>query len=434
MVRRAGWDRGAAVLALMALGAGGLWAQGLRGTVVGTSEGLVALAVAPPAGGSVAGVAFDGVLRADLERSGRFRLVPFTGAAPSQPSQVRGPLVPPGASFLLSTALRAGDGDLGVEAYLVAAGSGAAVLAREYRVPREGVAVATHRLADDLVAELTGEPGFALSTIVYVAEHEGRPALFSTRPDGSEDARVVSGPFPCLFPRFARDRDWVVYTAYPRGFPELFVRDLGSGRNHAVSSRAGLNTLAALSPDGSLIAATLSFEGNPELYVLSLTGVVRHRLTRARGCDLSPTWSPDGTRVAFVSDRSGAPQIWVVDVQGKEEPRQLTYPFNAARYCTAPSWSPRGDVVAFSAQTDGAFDLFTVHVGTGEVQRLTTGGGDEEDPDWAPDGRHLVAATSSGDRSGLVIIDTRDPARRVAVALPSARRRVRSPTWSPAGR
>ena len=56
-----------------------------------------------------------------------------------------------------------------------------------------------------------------------------------------------------------------------------------AGKPRLFSARPGLNMGAALSPDGSKIAATLSQDGNAEIYLLSTSGQVLKRLTNERG-------------------------------------------------------------------------------------------------------------------------------------------------------
>lgn len=384
----------------------------LRGVVEVSGDRPLPLAVAPASGSPdlVAGV--TEALRGALVRSHWFEVV--------RPSD-------PGASFLVNTSVRAGTDEVVLQGVVLAA-DGTRQLGKEYRVGPGLLRAAVHRFADEVVHELTGEVGIASTALAYVADHQGRPAIFSVAPDGGEPRKLVSGPFECLFPRFAPASSSLVYTAYPRGFPELMLYDPLTDRNRSLSARPGMNSLGALSPGGDRVAATLSFEGNPEVYLLDLAGRVLRRLTENRGNDLSPTWSPDGSRIAFVSDRAGAPAVYVVDVEAPQEPRRLTHGFDSSSHCVSPAWSPKGDYLAFCARMSDGFDVMVLRLADGEMFRVTEGGGDEESPDWAPDNRHLVVAATRGRVTRLEVLDVRHPENRYAIPLTAATG-VRDPTW-----
>lgn len=416
---------GLAALAALVLGAPG--AAEVRGVVEVVGDKPIVLAVAPAFGESALAARVTKLLSGALDRAHWFERLAFDGSL-EEPGEVPAALVPAGAAFVVSAALmQAEAGAAELRGYLHAA-DGTRQLGRVYRVDPAMLAVAVHRFADDLVEELTGEKGIAGSTIAYVADHQGRPAIHTTAPDGSRDQKLVSGRFECLFPRYAPGKEWLVYTAFPRGFPELMLFDIPAGKNTSLSARAGMNSLAAVSPDGTRIAATLSYEGNPELYLLDLAGKVVKRLTRNRANDLSPSWSPDGSQLAFVSDRAGAPAVYLMASDGSGEPRRITHPFDSSSYCVNPAFSPKGDYLAFSARIGGRFDVMVHRVADGQFFKVTEGGPDEESLDWAPDNRHLVVSTKKGGASGLDVIDVRRPSNRFTIPL-TGRTGVRDPTW-----
>lgn len=388
----------------------------VSGSVRGQGDRWFSVAV-PAAVEGEGAEAFLEVLRRDLLRSGWIRAVPVpVGELASSP-----------ASFYVEIHVTPGS-SLKVEAYLKATGQSGALVAKAYDVRPEDLSKASHRFSDAVVEALSGRPGIASTRIAFVAREGEHPAIFSIGVDGRHERKLVAGAFPCFFPRHALNRDWIVYTAYPKGFPELWLLDVVSGRNHRISARPGLNTLGALSPDGRTIAATLSFEGNPEVYLLGLTGKIERRLTRHRGCDLSPVWSPDGKSLIFVSDRSGAPQIYLLSLEGEASPKQLSFPFNCGSYCSSPSWSPRGDWIAFTARRKGRFAILALRLADGEVVALTDGSASSEDPSWAPDGRHLVWVETGRRGKLLVIGDLFRPGEGRTLPLPP-RSGLRTPSW-----
>ena len=400
-----------------------------RDVIVGKVALTEPLSVAPPAMGGQVGKEIYSTLVSSLQNSHSFTIVPYDGPSVTRPSAASSLIVPKDATYLVVLDVQVSGQEVVTSVYLLEAGRGRARWARQYRLVTGALSEGTHHIADDIHKEVTGRLGFAATKIAYVADHEGHPAIFTVSPDGQGCRRIVSGNFACLFPRYAPGRNWLVYTAYKRRFPELFLIDEVSGRNHALSSRPGLNSFGAISPDGLTIAATLSFCGNPEIYLLSMTGKVKSRLTKDRSCDLSPCWSPDGTKLVYVSDTSGKPQLYVRAASGKGERKRVTWPFNSSSYCVEPDWSPLGDTIAFCAKVSGNFDIMLLNVQSGSVEALTSGGPNESSPSWAPDGRHVVFATESRGRTGLTIIDTKNTDNRMNIPLPASQTRVRSPSW-----
>jgi dipeptidyl aminopeptidase/acylaminoacyl peptidase len=84
-----------------------------------------------------------------------------------------------------------------------------------------------------------------------------------------------------------------------------------------------------LSPDGSLVAFTVTVPSLPEnrnvskLWVTSLLDGTTRALTGGPGSDQSPRWAKDGRTLAFISTRSGSAQVWRIRTDGGE-PSQMT--------------------------------------------------------------------------------------------------------------
>ncbi len=115
-----------------------------------------------------------------------------------------------------------------------------------------------------------------------------------------------------------------------------------------------------LSPDGHLLAATVSWE-HPDLWLVSTRpgSVPRHL-----GAGQFPHWSPDGKRLAFYSRESGTLQLWVFNRRANHvdqvtylpngiDPNPLTENIGFEGWAGDPlryAWSPDGTRLVFASQ------------------------------------------------------------------------------------
>jgi TolB protein len=108
-------------------------------------------------------------------------------------------------------------------------------------------------------------------------------------------------------------------------------------------------------------------------------------------------------------------------------PRIVT-PFGEGVEFNAPEWSPVDGKVALWGASRGTFQLMTLDAERpgSQITQLTSAG-DNEDPSWAPDGRHIVYSGSGAGRDGLYVIDTVTGNVRLLVQG----RSLRTGDWSP---
>ncbi|MFQ5708777.1 MAG: Tol-Pal system beta propeller repeat protein TolB [bacterium] len=272
--------------------------------------------------------------------------------------------------------------------------SGKTIIQESYQDHPASTRYIVHKMANDIVYNLTGERGIANSKLAYVTQKDDEIKEISIVDYDGFYAKVITKDRSLdLSPAWSPDGDKICYTSYKDGNPNLYLLDLRTQSQTILSNMQGLNSAPDWSPDGSKIALTLTKDGNAEIYVLELRKNKLRRLTFNRAIDSSPSWSPSGREIAFSSDRSGSPQIYIMDADGVDV-RRLTYEGN---YNTAPAWSPRGDKIAYVARTDSGLDIFTLDVTGENVMRLTMYSGNNEDPSWSPNG---FALTFSSTRTG----------------------------------
>ena len=280
-----------------------------------------------------------------------------------------------------------------------------------------------HRFCAEVMYHLTGNRGVFDSRIAFVSAANGVKEIYISEFDGFNPRQFTTNKDISLFPAWSSDAQWMAYTSYVKGKPDLYIRHIKE-KNEAAVAKKGIQITPAWVPGKFELAATLSFSGDQEIYLLTGRGKVIKRLTRSRGIDVEPTWSPDGNKMAFVSKRSGTPQVYVKDVVSGRV-RRLTY---EGRYNTQPNWSPKGDKIAFSTMQMGRLDIFTIGVDGRDLRRLTEEQGDNEAPSWSPDGS-LIAFTSNREGIPKIYVMTAfGTDQRRLISLPGAQT---SPKWSP---
>lgn len=278
-----------------------------------------------------------------------------------------------------------------------------------------------HALADDVVKALGGR-GVAQTRIAFKCEvSQGKSEIYVSDYDGHGAQAVTSDGSIVAAPTWVPGRTALLYTSYRLGNPDIFQHDLGSGNRKPFSRQAGLNTAAAVSPDGQRVAMILSKDGSPNLYVRKLDGSDLRRLTDNRQGDSSPCWSPDGSRICYSSRAGGPSALYLVSASGGAPRRLRTAGVSNA---TEPDWSPDGKSVVFTTQSGGRFEICVVPAEGGEVTRLVSG----EDPVWGPNSRTVICARRVG--NGVRVLSLLDVPTRQTKDLPRLAGSCSQPTWA----
>lgn len=100
---------------------------------------------------------------------------------------------------------------------------------------------------------------------------------------------------------------------------DLWVGDRKGGAARRLTTHAGEERRARISPDGSLIAFVASYDGNTDLYVMPFGGGPPRRLTFDPNGEGVVGWTPDG-RIAYTSTfgsfTTRQTRLWLVDPGG----------------------------------------------------------------------------------------------------------------------
>ena len=395
--------------------------------IIGGAAQAIPIAIVPFENESNWPLGITGIVGADLQRSGRFKLIDAASVSP-RPFRVED-IQPAAWRSRQADAVVAGsmrplsDGRVEVRFVLVDVVKQTPLATMTYTVTPPQFRATAHKIADIIYEKLTGDPGIFSTRIAYVAKQGTRYQLLVADADGADPQTVVTSSEPLLSPKWSPDGTRLAYVSLENKKPVVYVQSLGTGVRKAVANFRGSNSSPAWSPDGRRLIVTLTKDGPSQLYLIDAEGGNPARLLTSSSIDTEAAFTPDGGSLIFTSDRGGTPQIYRASVGGGNVER-LTYD---GVYNVSPRPLPDGKGFAFVRRDGNRFQVATMDYATRQVQVLTEGP-DDQSPSVAPNGKMVIYA-SEGGRSGVlaaVSIDGRVKQRLVSPAVD-----VREPAWGP---
>ncbi len=220
---------------------------------------------------------------------------------------------------------------------------------------------------------------------------------------------------------FSPDGTWIVYQAYPIGYPfyQIYVQKLDEDEKvpRRISPGRGRTTCSYFTVDGKRVLFASShadphldvterkareeaakggrrryrwaFDPYMDIYVCDFDGTGLKRLTDAPGYDAEGSYSSDGKQIVFTSTRDGDPDLFIMDADGSNV-RQLT---NVDGYDGGPFFSPDDKWVIFRSDRhkEHMLQLFAVSAdGKHEVQLTTNLDTVNWAPYFHPSGKYIV--------------------------------------------
>jgi TolB protein len=294
--------------------------------------------------------------------------------------------------------------------------------------------MAVHAVADEVVRWTLNQPGKAATRIAVTRQNGGGSYdLLIMDSDGFGVRRIAGTGSQLYSPVWSPDGRRILYALNTDRGWQLVERDVQSGSQRMVNPGADQLFTPAYAPDGRKIVLSAWRDDGVQIfeYDLAQQCCLRRLTGTARTISMYPVYSTDGRQIAFNSDRAGNPAIYVMPAEGSGNPAQLS-PFSRGSYYTSPAWSPVGSRIAFhgrwNVQMRGSFQIMVADASRPGAQiEQITGRGNNEDPSWAPDGRHLVYTSVGDGPPGLYIIDVETKIRRLLASGGN----LRMAEWSP---
>jgi TolB protein len=254
-----------------------------------------------------------------------------------------------------------------------------------------------HALADDVVMTILRAKGLGQTKVAFKVDTGRASEIFIADFDGHNAQAVTQDKSIVAAPTWVPGKLALYYTSYKLGSPFIFRHDLSSGQRALSAKFSGLNTSAALSPDGRRMTMILSKSGSPDVYIADADGTNLKQLTATREDESSPCWTADGQSIVFAGKLSSRRALCKVPASGGAVQRIVT---GGVSNPSEPDCSPDGKWIVFTAQM-GGFELCVIPAAGGTAMLLASG----EDPSFAPNSRTVIFAKRSGNGRTLSLLD-----------------------------
>lgn len=364
----------------------------------------------------------NGIIEADLKRSGRFTIVnrakiknlsPFGGSLNAGAYQSIADYIVRGQ--------QASNGSLTVE--LISTSDNANT---RYTISsntnRRRVA---HKAADSIYEKVTREKGAFDTRLSYVtvtnkANSNRTFRLYIADSDGHNPQVILTSRQPIMSPAWSPDAQELAYVSFERDSSAVYVQNIFTGEKRLISAREGINGAPAWSPDGSRIALNLSINGNSEIYTIHARNGKLTQVTHSSSIDTEPVWSGTNS-IIFTSDRGGSPQLYRAAATGGSAQR-ITFD---GKYNSAADIASKK--MTYITGNRGAFHVALRSVNGSGIDMLSNGRLDES-PTLAPNGAMVAYTTLRNGENTLAVVSDNAKARQF---LTSPAGDIREPAWSP---
>lgn len=305
--------------------------------------------------------------------------------------------------------------------------------------------------------------------LLVAMDQARRPTIWSIKPDGSDQTKVLSDENEILAARWAPQGDAIFYftrvnqtvsvfkatitpdfeASGPPGAPlisgleadeafglsadatrlayartpyysNLWLVEAGASgttpaRTIQLTNGTAVTERPRVSPDGNTIVFNMGYESRANLYTMPAAGGLPTQLTFLKAFSVGGVWSPDGQSIAFVSTEGGQPRVWIVRADGSSPrplpTRDLSENFNLA-------WSPGPRLLYQRARFDNfqAIDPATLHdeplLPEGQFRFVSSA-------EYSPDGQRIVLFWSNMPRRGFWTVDARGAQEAFIFRLPA---------------
>ena len=198
---------------------------------------------------------------------------------------------------------------------------------------------------------------------------------------------------------------WPLYSSF-----DIFMADLQGNVTKQLTSHAGYDAEATLSPDGKEMIFTSTRDGDIDLYIMNLKSGKTKRITSDLGYDGGAWFSPDGKKIIWrasrpkteteikeykelLSENLVAPtnmEVYIANADGSDV-KQVTK-FGQANW--APAYMPDSKRIIFASNHEYKrgfpFNLYTINEDGSDLTKVSRDKGFDAFPMFSPNGKKIV--------------------------------------------
>ena len=184
----------------------------------------------------------------------------------------------------------------------------------------------------------------------------------------------------------------------------------------------GTNFGVDVSPaDGSIALDLLG-----SIWLLPAAGGQARQLTDGLIPVSAPRWSPDGASRVYQVNATGGAEIWWLELNSMRNER-LSQP---DIHDQDVSWHPQGERIVYASERNTTgLDIWETDLPTGLRWRVTSHAGDETEPTWSANGRHLAYIQKTDEQYALVLRRQGETEQNLVVSDAP----LSAPSWRPDG-
>jgi len=252
------------------------------------------------------------------------------------------------------------------------------------------------------------DPSFAEPGRLVFASSSGQSDIWSLPIDANqgkvrgEPQLLTQNATDDVHPSLSADGKKLAFNSTRSGHPDIWIKDMETGQERALTDDPQRQTRVLISPDGSRVVYSVFDDGKTQLYEAAATGGPPRRL--CDNCDAVPLgWSPNGVEILY---RYGQPiHFGLLNVVSGERQVVLQHrQYNLHRGQISPDerW-----IAFFVPIGPSRFPVFIAPLrrgatpGESEWIKVTDRLGVDRYPFWSPDGSLLYFVS---DRDGFLCI------------------------------